>query len=149
MRRYKDFLISIFIFLSLFFSIFCYLRIDPIKSCLFLVLSLLTISPILSFGVQIWFRYFVCLIFLRGIFVILVYFSRLSKYNFYNFSFPFLIILGLIFIPFFFIQGQENYLFRLYFYNFFYLFLYIIFFLLLFMNFTSYFLNFSGALRKI
>ena len=145
----KGFLIYLFILITLIFSFFCYIRIDPIKRCLFLVLSLLSISPVLSFGLQIWFRYFVCLIFLSGIFVILVYFSSLSKYNFFKFSFSLLIFIGFFFVPFFFFYGQINFLFSLYFINFFYLFLHIIFFLLFFINFTSYFLNFSGALRKI
>lgn len=149
MKGLKGFIIYLFVFITLIFSLFCYLSIDPIKSCLYLVLGLLTISPLLSLGLQIWFSYFVCLIFLRGIFVILVYFSSLSKYNFYKFSISFLIFAGLIFVPFFFFYGQSNYLYSLYFLNFFYLFFYIIIILLLFINFTRYFLNFSGALRKI
>lgn len=75
------------LFLSLLFSLFCYLNIDPIKSCLFLILSLLRISFFLSFGLEVWYSYFVCIVFLSGIFVILVYFSSLSKYNFLKFNF--------------------------------------------------------------
>lgn len=138
----------LFLFLRLFLSFLCYLRVDPIKSCLFLVLSLLVLSPFISFGIQIWYSYFICIIFLRGIFVILVYFTRISKYNFYTFSLGFFIFIGLILFPLVIINLNFN-LYILYIKDFVYLLSYLIFSLFLFINFSSYFLNFSGALRKL
>lgn len=125
----------------------CYLRVDPIKSCLYLVLSLILISPVISLGIQIWYRYFVSLVFLRGIFVILVYFTRISSYNYYNFGFYILIFLGFFIIPAIYFLSDLQ-VFYLYFRDFFFLFIWIIFSLFFFINFTRYFLNFSGALRK-
>lgn len=134
--------------MSLIASLICYLNIDPIKSCLFLVISLIFVRPLISLGVQIWFRYFVCLIFLRGIFVILVYFSSLSKYNFYNFSMRYLVLLGLFLTPFIYFYNLDNILFRIYYINYIWIIVWIVVSLILFINFTRYFLNFSGALRK-
>nr|AJF94002.1 NADH dehydrogenase subunit 6 [Halicephalobus gingivalis] len=136
-------------FFSLLMSFLCYLNIDPMKSCLYLVFSLIFISPFLSFGLQIWYSYFICLIFLSGIFVILVYFSSLSKYNFFKFSLSILIFFSFFFVGYFYVFHYNFNLFSLYFFNYFLLFLWVIFSLLLFMNFTSYFMNFSGALRKL
>lgn len=143
----NSFVLLLFLF-SLFICFLSYLNIDPIKSCLLLILSLIFISPVLSLGNQIWFRYYVCLIFLSGIFVILVYFSRLSKYNFFNHNLSFLVFIGFLFFPF--LLFKNNLLvYVIYFRNNFLIIFWVIFSLLLFMNFTSYFLNFSGALRKI
>lgn len=136
-------------FFSLIFSLFCYLNIDPMKRCLFLILSLLSLSPFLSFGNEIWFSYFVCIVFLSGIFVILVYFSSLSKYNFFVFSFRIFIFFGLFFFPLFIYNSFNLKLFRLYYLNYIFYFYWVVFSLFIFINFTSYFLNFSGALRKI
>lgn len=52
------------------------------KSAFFLVFSLLTISPLISFLREVYFSYFICLIFLRGVFVVVVYFSRISKFTY-------------------------------------------------------------------
>lgn len=148
-EKEKSFIFKIVLFFSLIFRLFCYLNIDPIKSCLFLILSLLSISSLLSFGTQIWFSYFVCIIFLRGIFVILVYFSSLSKYNFYKFKYFIFIFLGLIFCPLIYYYSNNVFLFNLYYFDYLFLLIWIIISLIFFINFTSYFLNFSGALRKI
>ena len=133
--------------MGVFFSFFCYLSVDPIKSCLFLVISLLVVSPFLSFGFQIWYSYFICMVFLRGIFVILVYFTSISKYNFFKFKFSLLIFIGFFFIPsLIFIKGlmiQE-----IFFFDYFFIFFWLVFRLFFFINFSSYFLNYSGALRK-
>ena len=66
--------------LSVFICLFIYLRIDPIKGRFFLVLGLLNVAPIISINLHVWYTYYICLLFLRGVFVILVYFSRLSKF---------------------------------------------------------------------
>lgn len=136
-----------FVFASLIFCFLCYLNIDPIKSCLFLVLSLLRVSPFISFGGQTWFCYFICMIFLSGIFVILVYFTRLSKYNFFGFSLSILIFFGCFFVPLYFFLSDLK-LYRVYFVDFSFIILWVIFSLFFFINFSRYFLNFSGALRK-
>lgn len=135
------------LFLSIFMSFLCYLSVDPIKSCLYLVLSLILLTPYLSLVNEVWFSYFVCIVFLRGIFVILVYFTRISKYNFYKFQFSILIFLGFIFIPIFKITSFLS-LYSLYYQNFSILFIFLLGSLIYFINFSSYFLNYSGALRK-
>lgn len=70
---------------------------DPIKRRFFLIFSLLFRIPLMSFRIHIWFSYFVCLLFLSGIFVILVYFSSLSKINL-NKSYLYFIVLILSFL---------------------------------------------------
>ena len=133
--------------LSLFISFLCYLSVDPIKSCLYLVLSLILATPYLSLVNETWFSYFVCIVFLRGIFVILVYFTSMSKYNFYNFRLGFLILMGLFFVPNFSLNSKLS-LFRLYYFQYLYLFGFLLLILIYFINFSRYFLNYSGALRK-
>lgn len=128
-------------------SFLCYLSIDPIKSCLYLVLSLISLTPYLSLVNEVWFSYFVCIVFLRGIFVILVYFTRISKYNFYKFRFSLLIFFGLFFVPIFKITSFLS-LYSLYYQEFSVLFIFLLRRLVYFINFSRYFLNYSGALRK-
>uniref|UniRef100_A0AC35UHM9 NADH dehydrogenase subunit 2 n=1 Tax=Rhabditophanes sp. KR3021 TaxID=114890 RepID=A0AC35UHM9_9BILA len=85
-------LIYIFLFLSI---LFCYIRfiyIDPIKRRFFLVFTLLITMPLVSFFSYVWFSYFICLLFLSGIFVIIVYFSSLSKFFYFKHSFSFIIL---------------------------------------------------------
>lgn len=80
-----------------------YINIDPIKRRFFLIFSLLFRIPILSISMHTWFSYFVCLLFLSGIFVILVYFSSLSKVNLTKSYLSILVFLfSIIIIPTFF-----------------------------------------------
>ena len=141
----------IYFFISIIFCSICYLNLDPIKSSFFLIFSLLRIIPLISYNIHIWYSYFICLLFLRGIFVILVYFSSLSKINFVNRKGVFLSL----FITLFFVLPRSiflnsnlnltNFYYNLYWFQL----IFIIIILLIFINFSSYFLNFSGALRKI
>nr|YP_009450252.1 NADH dehydrogenase subunit 6 [Ortleppascaris sinensis]AOV93981.1 NADH dehydrogenase subunit 6 [Ortleppascaris sinensis] len=144
-------MLSAFFLLAVTSCVLSYVNIDPMKSCFFLIFSLLMVMPMISFFLHVWFSYFICLLFLSGIFVILVYFSSLSKIN--SVKTPFYIIGGLasllFFYPFFYgvfdIISVNNFYYSVY-WSFF---VWIIFILLFFMNFSSYFLNFSGALRKV
>nr|ARV88270.1 NADH dehydrogenase subunit 6 [Caenorhabditis sp.] len=139
-----------FFIFSLVSCMLSYISIDPMKSSFFLILSLLFTMPILSFGMHIWFSYFVCLLFLSGIFVILVYFSSISKINLMNSKMSFLLVLLLVlFLPEYLFDSIFLGLNSFYYSVFWFMFIYIIFCLLIFMNFTSYYLNFSGALRKL
>lgn len=107
--------------------------------------------PLISFFLHVWFSYFICLLFLSGIFVILVYFSSLSKIGYV--VTPFYFIRGVLsvffFYPFFYrvtdVVAVNNFYFSVYWM----LLVWVIFVLIFFINFTSYFLNFSGALRKV
>ena len=144
-------MITIFFLLSIFFCIICYINLDPIKRSFFLIFSLLTSIPILSFSLHIWYSYFICLLFLSGIFVILVYFSRLSKINFVRrkgLLISFLLTITFCFPTRIFLRENlnlNNFYYNLYWFQI----IFVIGILLLFINFRSYFLNFSGALRKI
>lgn len=138
-----------FIFLSLFFCCVSFSSIDPLKRSLYLVLSLLCISPIISFFSYVWFSYFICLIFLSGVFVIVVYFSSIIKFFNFNSSFDVFVFFFSLFT--FSVYFSYNYgivsLNTFYYSVYFVYFVYIIFSLLFFLNFVSYFLNFSRALR--
>lgn len=139
-----------FLLFSIVVIIISYVNIDPMKSSFFLVFSLLFRVPLVSFGSFVWYSYFICLLFLRGVFVILVYFSSLSKFGFNKnyfslvcFFLTFLLLFGFNYINF----GLGLNFF--YYYIYLFLFMFVLIMLLFFINFRSYFLNFSGALRKI
>nr|YP_009391029.1 NADH dehydrogenase subunit 6 [Caenorhabditis virilis]ARV88294.1 NADH dehydrogenase subunit 6 [Caenorhabditis virilis] len=144
-------MIKFFFFLAIFSSIISYLNIDPMKSSFFLIFSLLFSMPLLSMSMHSWFSYFICLLFLSGIFVILVYFSSLSKVNVVKsyLGFLLLILSLLLFGPNLLNYNQYLNLNGFYYSIYWFIFSYILICLLFFMNFSSYFLNFSGALRKL
>nr|YP_009391065.1 NADH dehydrogenase subunit 6 [Caenorhabditis macrosperma]ARV88330.1 NADH dehydrogenase subunit 6 [Caenorhabditis macrosperma] len=144
-------MMKVFFILAVFSSVVSYINIDPMKSSFFLIFSLLFSMPIISMSMHIWFSYFICLLFLSGIFVILVYFSSLSKINVVK---SYLSLLVLLFSIFYFSPsftyfssylGLSGFYYSIYWFIFFF----ILVCLLFFMNFSSYFLNFSGALRKL
>ncbi len=138
-------------FLTIIGGVLSYINLDPIKSRFFLIISLLFRIPLISFSIHIWFSYFICLLFLSGIFVILVYFSRLSKINLNKSYFYFIVLLlRFLFLNFDFIfnfvfLNLSGFYYRIYWF----IFAFILSILLFFINFSSYYLNFSGALRKI
>nr|YP_009024222.1 NADH dehydrogenase subunit 6 [Oesophagostomum columbianum]AGL61164.1 NADH dehydrogenase subunit 6 [Oesophagostomum columbianum] len=142
---------SFFLGISLLGGVMSYMSMDPMKSSFFLILSMLMCMPMLSFSGYIWFSYFICLLFLSGIFVILVYFSSLSKINLVKSYLVFLsFILSFFVVSVSYNNVMNNISLNVFYYSIFWLIIvYILFILLFFMNFVSFFLNFSGALRKI
>nr|YP_009128931.1 NADH dehydrogenase subunit 6 [Triodontophorus brevicauda]AJT48001.1 NADH dehydrogenase subunit 6 [Triodontophorus brevicauda] len=144
-------MVSFFLSVSLLSGVFSYMNMDPMKSSFFLILSMLMCMPMLSFSGYVWFSYFICLLFLSGIFVILVYFSSLSMINLVK---SYLVMLSLVLSLLVVSVVYKNVLFNVslnvFYYSIFWLLVvFILVILLFFMNFTSYFLNFSGALRKV
>lgn len=137
--------------MSVFICMMFYLSLDPIKCSFFLVLSLCMIVPGLSLGLHVWYSYYICLIFLRGVFVILVYFSRLSKFSYIKKSFVVtLFIFGVLGSEVFY----EVVCIRLNLNEFYYdyyciVLLYIIFLLVFFLNFVRYYLVRGTAIRSI
>ena len=135
----------------MFFSLLSFLSFDPIKSCLYLVLSVLVLSSFFRGSLNLWFSYFVRMLFLSGIFVILVYFSRLSAFFFFRYSF--FSVIFLFFLSFFFFHSGTLYVFEfvgVFFCSFFSLpFIYVLFSFFLFLFFIRYYLNFSGGLRRL
>nr|YP_009391041.1 NADH dehydrogenase subunit 6 [Caenorhabditis wallacei]ARV88306.1 NADH dehydrogenase subunit 6 [Caenorhabditis wallacei] len=144
-------MVKIFFILAILSSVISYMNMDPMKSSFFLIFSLLFSMPIISMSMHIWFSYFICLLFLSGIFVILVYFSSLSKINVVKSYMTFFVLLlsVIYFSPT--VVTYSNYLGLSGFYYsiYWFIFFFILVCLLFFMNFSSYFLNFSGALRKV
>nr|QXE43452.1 NADH dehydrogenase subunit 6 [Ophidascaris baylisi] len=144
-------MLSSFFLLAILSCVLSYINIDPMKSSFFLIFSLLMVMPLISFFLHISFSYFICLLFLSGIFVILVYFSSLSKVGYVSTPLYFLggVLSVFFFYPCFYgifsLVSINNFYYSVYWF----VFVSIIFVLIFFMNFTSYFLNFSGALRKI
>ena len=140
-----------FMMLSVFMCLFMYLRMDPIKGRFFLVLGLLNVAPIISMNLHVWYTYYICLLFLRGVFVILVYFSRLSKFVYLRRPFWLLSLFLVVLRGVDYFVKVEGYLSinRFYYRVYLLCFLIIIFSLLFFINFTSYFLSLRVAIRKI
>nr|YP_001700365.1 NADH dehydrogenase subunit 6 [Haemonchus contortus]ABY64772.1 NADH dehydrogenase subunit 6 [Haemonchus contortus] len=145
----------VMIMVAMLMSVLSYLSVDPMKSSFFLILTLLLSMPVLSFSGNVWFVYFVCLLFLSGIFVILVYFSSLSsvkykKMYFVNLLGFMLLMIGVMMVMLKKDLDQSMVGMNEFYYNVYWLMLiFILLTLLLFMSFVSYYLNFSGALRKI
>ncbi|QCP88382.1 NADH dehydrogenase subunit 6 (mitochondrion) [Haemonchus contortus] len=145
----------VMIMVAMLMSVLSYLSVDPMKSSFFLILTLLLSMPVLSFSGNVWFVYFVCLLFLSGIFVILVYFSSLSsvkykKMYFVNLLGLMLLMIGMMMVVLKKDLDQSMVGMNEFYYNVYWLMLiFILLTLLLFMSFVSYYLNFSGALRKI
>nr|YP_009243354.1 NADH dehydrogenase subunit 6 [Heterakis gallinarum]AMR36321.1 NADH dehydrogenase subunit 6 [Heterakis gallinarum] len=142
---------SLFFLLALVSCIYSYLNINPMKSSLLLVLTMLMFMPLLSFFVVSWYSYFICLLFLSGVFVILVYFSGFSKVVSLNMGGGLFLLLLTLFL---FVVSGYAYSSCLDINNFYYdvnwtMFFCLVVFLLFFMNFVSYFLSFVGALRKL
>lgn len=135
-----------------FVLLFCFLsywRLDPLKSCFFLICSLIFLLPLLGLSSTLWFSFFVCIIFLRGVFVILVYFSGLSSYNFIKlkgvlfFFFSCFVLYTQISITHF------NYL-NFFYFNFnLFLLIWLLLVLLVYLLYLSYIINFGAGLRKI
>nr|YP_009229280.1 NADH dehydrogenase subunit 6 [Allodiplogaster sudhausi]ALT06543.1 NADH dehydrogenase subunit 6 [Allodiplogaster sudhausi] len=139
---------------TLFSLIFCSLSFfnkDPMKSMLFLIFALMLSMGNMSFSMHIWYSYFVSLLFLSGIFVILVYFSSLSKFNYLKIKGVFLsfIITTLVVGEFLFLYMNMLSLSVFYYYLFMIFMMFILSSLLFFMSSSSYFLSYSSALRKI
>uniref|UniRef100_A0A912NE49 NADH dehydrogenase subunit 6 n=1 Tax=Haemonchus contortus TaxID=6289 RepID=A0A912NE49_HAECO len=145
----------VMIMVAMLMSVLSYLSVDPMKSSFFLILTLLLSMPVLSFSGNVWFVYFVCLLFLSGIFVILVYFSSLSSVKYKKMYFVNLLGLVLLMIGMMMVVlkkdldqsvvGMNEFYYSVYWL----MLIFILLTLLLFMSFVSYYLNFSGALRKI
>nr|YP_009352225.1 NADH dehydrogenase subunit 6 [Gnathostoma nipponicum]AQX44513.1 NADH dehydrogenase subunit 6 [Gnathostoma nipponicum] len=137
---------------SVFFGVMCYYMSDPMKSSFFLVLSLLGIVPLISMSYSVWYSYFICLLFLSGIFVILVYFSSLSGVvGFFKPLFFLLVVLSFFMLVFYmpFYLGDWVLMNNFYWSFNCYVFFWLVFVLIFFMNFTSYFVGLSGGLRSI
>nr|YP_010415411.1 NADH dehydrogenase subunit 6 [Allodiplogaster sp. MY-2022]URY63361.1 NADH dehydrogenase subunit 6 [Allodiplogaster sp. MY-2022] len=138
-----------FFVLAVFMGIMSFVMFDPIKSSFFLIFSLLLSMPLISMFSFIWFSYFICLLFLSGVFVILVYFSSLSKLVFIKSNLVWvLIIMSYLNYYYYYFDYSILNMKCFYFSIYLYILLYILLVLVCFMNFSSYFLSFSGALRK-
>ena len=148
-------MLAVIIVVAMLISVLSYLSVDPIKRRFFLILTLLLRIPVLSFRGNVWFVYFVSLLFLRGIFVILVYFSSLSRVKYKKIYFVYLLRLMLLMLGVMviilnknlsqFIVGINEFYYSVYWL----MLIFILLTLLLFIRFVRYYLNFSGALRKI
>lgn len=149
-EKVKNFLEVIF-FIILFLCILSYLNLDPFKSCLFIIFSLIFSLPIYIIERNVWFRYFICLIFLRGVFVILVYFSGISSFNFLKIKLRVLILIFSLFLMKYEkrVNLEELSLFNFYRGDYEIWLFFIILILIIFLFFLSYIMNFGGGLRKI
>lgn len=138
-------------FFSRVFGILSYLSWDPMKRRFYLILSLLGLCPLLSVCGHVWYSYYVCMLFLSGVFVIIVYFSSLCFYVYsvlVVFVFVcFMLIFGFDFLLFDYVDlsGLE--------FSYWVCYLCFMFWLVgiifLFLGFVNFFLNFCGALRSV
>jgi hypothetical protein len=127
-----------------------YLSVDPLKSCLFLIRFLVFYLIFLSLGKNIWFSYFICIIFVRGILAVLIYFTSLSRLSLKSFNLNFLVYCFLILLRGWSLIFSFNFLkLNLIFLNFYFLLVFwILIILVRFFNFLSYIIRFLKGLRK-
>nr|YP_009442454.1 NADH dehydrogenase subunit 6 [Camallanus cotti]ATO58504.1 NADH dehydrogenase subunit 6 [Camallanus cotti] len=136
---------------SVFFSVLSYLSWDPMKSSFFLIFSLLGLCPLLSFCGHVWYSYYVCMLFLSGVFVIIVYFSSLCFYV-YSVVVFFVLFFGFIFFGWdcvlldFSDLGGLEFSYWLCYLGFM---LWLVGLMFVFLGFVNFFLNFCGALRSV
>lgn len=135
--------------LSSFFAYLSFLNNNPLISAIFLILSLIIISPLLSILYSSWYIYLFVIIFLRGLFIIIVYVTSISswRYKRVNFSLSFIFFI-FIFYPYILFTIDINnisLIIRPYYLG---LVLYIVIFLLYLIGFCSYILSAGSAIRK-
>nr|YP_009059434.1 NADH dehydrogenase subunit 6 [Philometroides sanguineus]AIN37101.1 NADH dehydrogenase subunit 6 [Philometroides sanguineus] len=140
--------------MSLILCLMSFLSSDPMKSALSLVGSLLFLLPTISCSLHVWYSYYICLLFLSGIFVVIVYFSSLSSFSVYDYGLSVGVIMFCMFLM------GSNYLNLGCEYSssssldcvvvdeYWFIYTWMFFVLFIFLGFMSYFLTFEGALRK-
>jgi hypothetical protein len=133
---------SVFLFMS-------YKRRSPLSSALYLILSLIIISPLLRFINHQWFIYLMLILFLRGIFVIIIYFSRLRTFRYkYTSGLFIIIIIFCFFFPFIIFLLLNKNISLLFIFERLYIILFLIISLIILMLFSRYFLSQSIAIRR-
>ena len=146
----KNFVLKLLFMVIFFLIIILYLRVDPFKSCLFLIRFIISLLLFLRLNKNIWFSYFICLIFVSGVLAILIYFSSLSNLDLKSFkiNFIFLFLLISFFILSFFFSLKFLNL-NLIFLNFYFILIFwVLRILVLFFNFVSFIISFLKGLRK-
>nr|UFQ24453.1 NADH dehydrogenase subunit 6 [Pingus sinensis] len=141
-------MVGVLFFFTVLMLVMSYLSFDPMKSSFFLVFSLVCLAPIISLMSGVWYAYYISLLFLSGVFVLLVYFSSISKFSFLEIPYWWLVgLMGfLVYLGFFMWLVLEDLLICMGYI--FWFFLLIFFVLILFLNFVSYYVYTSGGLRK-
>lgn len=144
-------LLGICVLGSIFMCFLFYLSMDPLKGRIYLVMSLILVSFILSYGVCVWYSYYICLVFLSGVFIIMVYFSRLASFKYFFVRAKFLcILLGVLVRCRVLSFGGSGLGLRVLYYDvYLYVIIYLVVSLLFFLNFVSYFLVWGVALRRM
>jgi NADH-ubiquinone oxidoreductase chain 6 len=139
-------------FLYIFSSIFLFMRYKsrrPLSRALYLILSLIIISPLLSLINHQWFIYLMLILFLRGIFVIIIYFSRLSTFSYkYTRGLLVFFIIYLFFFPFIIYLLLNKNISLLFMFERLYIIVFLIVSLIILMLFSRYFLSQRIAIRR-
>nr|YP_010332248.1 NADH dehydrogenase subunit 6 [Tetrameres grusi]UNY39747.1 NADH dehydrogenase subunit 6 [Tetrameres grusi] len=143
------------LFVSIFFFCVCFLEWEPLKSCLCFSFGVLLMSFYFSFGLYVWYSYFVVLVFLSGVMSLMSYLCSLVNYGFYvncySYFFVFVFFVLLFFVDF----DYYDYLyfdcdFFLLGYDFYYLFVFwLVFILLLFLCLISFVFDSYCCLRGL
>nr|YP_010618323.1 NADH dehydrogenase subunit 6 [Camallanus lacustris]WAX01713.1 NADH dehydrogenase subunit 6 [Camallanus lacustris] len=138
-------------FLSVVFCFLSYVSWDPMKSSFYSISSLLGLCPLLSMCGHVWYSYYVCMLFLSGIFVVIVYFSSLCFYV-YSVAIFFVLFFMLVFfgwdctlLDFTDLLGLEFSYWACYLS----FMVWLVGLMLVFLGFVNFFLNFCGALRSV
>lgn len=156
MGRKSGLIVGILLGMSLSLSVLRFVRADPMKRALFLVGSLIFLLPPISYSLHVWYRYYICLLFLSGIFVVIVYFSSLRGFRVYEYGLRMMIFVrvglgtvlsgGAIEHQVYLDRNSLNFIVEDVYW---FVYVWVVGVLLIFLGFMRYFLSFEGALRKI
>lgn len=90
----------ILLLLRTFFLVGAYKRNNPLISALRIIISLVLASPLLGVVSPVWYVFLLLMLFLRGIFVVVIYFARVSTYIFKVVVGATLLIFSIAFYPY-------------------------------------------------
>nr|AJI44488.1 NADH dehydrogenase subunit 6 [Acrobeles complexus] len=130
-----------------------YVAINPMSSSLYFVLAFIFVLPILGSITYIWVAYLVALLFMSGVFVLLVYFAGISKIYYKPVSGVFVLIvfhlLFMLFFPFILVTPLDLNMSFLYEPEQLLMVVFIVIVLLLYMMFVSYLLGSGSSMRRL
>lgn len=142
--------LMIFYILSYIFMYYSYISNNPLTSCLFLIIGILFVVPVVSGYIPVWILYLFVILFLTGILIIVLYFTSLRVItHFYLSSLKYILLIGFFFYPSFYFLFGGLWFGVIFISEFFLLILLLLFVLISLMIFRSYILRCRNALRNI
>lgn len=132
------------------FILLSYKSNNPLSRCLFLIVSLVFISPYLVLYIPSWIIFLFLILFVTGILIIILYFTSIRSYFYLYVPFYFFLLFFLVlFLPYNLFFFLNNYFYLLFLSEFLSLVFLLFFFLLALVIFSRYLLRYRSAMRKM